>query len=116
MRTGAYSVGVPQRFVTNFEASQRFLESLETLCSSTRAVAVFRGSAAYRSWQDRWKLSVYYGLCFQVSTAATLFSPIGYARCEMHVRKITLLVRILPGVYTQASLVSESSHGSVVFR
>ena len=86
MHTGAYSVGVPQRFVTNFTASQRFLESLETLCSSTRAVEVFRGSAAYQSWQDRWKLSVYYGLCFQVSVAASLdFSPMVYAKCDMHV-------------------------------
>ena len=37
--------------MTNSKASQRFLESLETLCSSTRAVELFRGSAAYQSWQ-----------------------------------------------------------------
>ena len=72
--------------MTNSKASQRFLESLETLCSSTRAVEVFRGSAAYQSWQDRWKLSVYYGLCFQVSIAASLdFTPPVDAKCTMYV-------------------------------
>ena len=70
--------------MTNSKASQRFLESLETLCSSTRAVELFWGSAAYQSWQDRWKLSVYYVLCFQVSIAASLnFSPLVYAKCNM---------------------------------
>lgn len=59
-------MGVPERFVANYKASQRFLERLEALSSTTRALEAFRGSVAYQSWLDRWKLSVYYGLCFQV--------------------------------------------------
>ncbi|CAL5224024.1 g6644 [Coccomyxa viridis] len=62
---GAVSVGVPIRFVANYKASQWFLERLEALSSTTRALKAFRGSIAYQSWLDRWKLYVYYGLCFQ---------------------------------------------------
>ena len=59
-------MGVPERFVANYIASQSFLGRLEAICSDRRALDAFRGSAAYQSWQGRWKLSVYYGLCFQV--------------------------------------------------
>ena len=61
---------MPERFVANYKASQRFLEHLEALSSNTRALDAFRGSMAYQSWLDRWKLSVYYGLCFQVCCSA----------------------------------------------
>ena len=56
--------------MANYKASQRFLERLEALSSTTRALEMFRGSVAYQSWLDRWKLSVYYGLCFQVCLSA----------------------------------------------
>lgn len=52
--------------MANYKASQRFLERLEAMCRDARSLEAFRGSPAYKSWQDRWKLSVYYGLCFQV--------------------------------------------------
>ena len=48
-------MGVPERFVANYKASQRFLERLEALSSTTRALEAFRGSVAYQSWLDRWK-------------------------------------------------------------
>lgn len=64
---GAFSVGVPERFVGNYIASQSFVGRLEAMCGDARALGAFRGSAAYQSWQGRWKLSVYYGLCFQVN-------------------------------------------------
>ena len=59
-------MGVPVRFVANCKASQGFLERLEALSSTTRALKAFRGGIAYQSWLDRWKLYVYYGLGFQV--------------------------------------------------
>ena len=76
---GAFSVGVPERFVANYIASQSFLGRLEVMCGDTRALDAFRGSAAYRSWQGRWKLSVYYGLCFQVDTRREAWSMRHYS-------------------------------------
>ena len=78
---GAFSVGVPERFVANYKASRMFLERLEALSSTASALNAFRGSMAYQSWLDRWKLSVYYGLCFQVCVyswcAKTILAGIG---------------------------------------
>lgn len=63
---GAYSVGVPEKFVGNYRAAQAFLKRLEGMCGERRALDAFRGSAALASFQDRWKLTVYFGLRFQV--------------------------------------------------
>ncbi|CAL8471248.1 g10790 [Coccomyxa elongata] len=62
---GAFSVGVPEKFVGNYRAAQQFLSSLEALCRDRRAISALRNSDAYASFQGRWKLSVYYGLRFQ---------------------------------------------------
>lgn len=59
-------MGVPEKFVGNYQAVQRFLSSLEALCRDRRAISALRDSDAYASFQGRWKLSVYYGLRFQV--------------------------------------------------
>lgn len=68
---GAFSVGVPEKFVGNHRAAQAFLAALERLCQDRPALDAFRGSPAYASFQGRWKLTVYYGLRFQVSTTIT---------------------------------------------
>ncbi|BDA46634.1 Conserved oligomeric Golgi complex subunit 2 [Coccomyxa sp. Obi] len=62
---GAFSVGVPEKFVGNYRAAQHFLGRLEALCRDRRAISALRDSDAYASFQGRWKLSVYYGLRFQ---------------------------------------------------
>lgn len=63
---GAFSVGVPEKFVSNYQAAQAFLGRLEGLCRDRRALEALRDSDAYTAFQGRWKLSVYYGLRFQV--------------------------------------------------
>ena len=62
-------MGVPEKFVGNYRAAQAFLDRLEALCRSRGALEALRGSAAYASFQERWKLSVYFGLRFQVRRA-----------------------------------------------
>jgi hypothetical protein len=66
LSAGAFSVGVPEKFVANYRAAQGFLNRLEGLCGNRRALAAFRSSNAYASFQERWKLAVYFGLRFQV--------------------------------------------------
>lgn len=78
---GAFSVGLPERFAANYKASQRFVERLEALSSTARALDAFRGSMAYQSWLDRWKLSVYYGLCFQACAVDGAQSSGWYVSC-----------------------------------
>jgi hypothetical protein len=68
-------VGVPEKFVGNYRAAQAFLGRLEALCQNRRALAALRGSAAWASFQERWKLSVYFGLRFQAGPDAPAFGP-----------------------------------------
>ena len=51
---GAFSVGVPEKFVGNYRAAQLFLGRLEALCGDRRALEAFRGSTAHAAFQDRW--------------------------------------------------------------
>ena len=59
-------MGVPEKFVSNYQAAQAFLGRLEGLCRDRRTLEALRDSDAYTAFQGRWKLSVYYGLRFQV--------------------------------------------------
>ena len=63
---GAASVGVPEKFVGSYRAAQALLARLEGLCHDRRALEALRASPAWASFQGRWKLSVYFGLRFQV--------------------------------------------------
>ncbi len=65
-------MGVPEKFVGNYRAAQAFLGALEALCRDRRGLTALRDSDAYASFQGRWKLSVYYGLRFQVRPQVAL--------------------------------------------
>ena len=82
---GAFSVGVPEKFVGNYRAAQAFLDRLEDLCQNRSAVEALRASAAYAAFQERWKLSVYFGLRFQACC------PSLPTTCRTTVRIIDLL-------------------------
>ena len=67
-------MGVPEKFVGNYRAARVFLARLEGLCQNRRALGALRASPAWASFQGRWKLSVYFGLRFQVH-ALLLYTP-----------------------------------------
>lgn len=58
----AYSVGNPELFFLNFNASNRFLQYIENLCGTQEQLHRLHRSAAWIKHAQNWKLSVYFSM------------------------------------------------------
>jgi conserved oligomeric Golgi complex subunit 2 len=66
-RPSSFSPGVPEAFISNYAASMKFVEALQTKAETISQVSAekFFESEALRIFYKRWNLSVYFTLRFQ---------------------------------------------------